>query len=362
MLYKVSNRLDEKVASLSQERLFSTKIGIEISNYVNEDKQIPTSGYIEVLKSAAKHMIEIDPKFDEERLLTILSLQERIDNICKFDNELEFVMMNLYNNACMFHLNDLVDNPYLKNVKFEYSNSYVVENETYSPYELFMYDNSKRVKGTNIDMPCVGCFDCNVSYPVLKKDDKVIASVDPYVIKTMEEYINKAHGDVLVYGLKMGYFVYMASLKEDVKSITVVEDDPELIDFFVKNKVFNEKVKFSDSNEYDYCLVDKWNDFLDIEGYFKMKETLKDKCDYYLESAIVNHLMGYVFIEIMDAFYKAKEMKVPNYASEPGYLYRDHKYISELLKNAKLSKEENIDYYMNPDTIIKLINKSDIIF
>ena len=66
------------------------------------------------------------------------------------------------------------------------------------------------------------------------KDDVVWMSTDPNEIITMNPYIQKAHGDILVMGLGLGYYPFMTALKDDVKSITIIEKDPKVIDIFKK--------------------------------------------------------------------------------------------------------------------------------
>ena len=46
--------------------------------------------------------------------------------------------------------------------------------------------------------------------------------------------VERAKGKVLTFGLGLGYFAYMCSLKEEVESVTVVEKDKSVI------KLFNE--------------------------------------------------------------------------------------------------------------------------
>ena len=57
-------------------------------------------------------------------------------------------------------------------------------------------------------------------------------SLIPHEILTMEKHINAVKGNVLVLGLGMGYFAYMISNKEDVSSITIIENNLNLINFF----------------------------------------------------------------------------------------------------------------------------------
>ena len=46
---------------------------------------------------------------------------------------------------------------------------------------------------------------------------------------SMKNPIKNAHGKVLTTGLGLGYFSYMASLKEDVSEIVIIERDEKVI-------------------------------------------------------------------------------------------------------------------------------------
>ena len=54
-------------------------------------------------------------------------------------------------------------------------------------------------------------------------------SLNPNEIETMKPFINKGHGNVLVLGLGMGYVPFMMALKDDVRHITIIEKDKNII-------------------------------------------------------------------------------------------------------------------------------------
>ena len=57
-------------------------------------------------------------------------------------------------------------------------------------------------------------------------------SVTPNEVYTVQPAIDNAKGKVLTLGCGMGYFAYMASLKEEVESITIIELEQDVIDLF----------------------------------------------------------------------------------------------------------------------------------
>ena len=99
-------------------------------------------------------------------------------------------------------------------------------------------------------------------------------SLNPNEINTMEKDIKKATGKVLTFGLGLGYFQFMCSLKEDVKEITIIEKDPNIIALFKqfilpffahRNKIKIIQIDAFDfmenkfDNSYDFVYVDIWH-------------------------------------------------------------------------------------------------------
>ena len=124
-------------------------------------------------------------------------------------------------------------------------------------------------------------------------------SLNPNEIETMKPYISKARGNVLVLGLGMGYVPFMLSLKNCVKSITIVERDQEIINLF--NELIypsfpnKEKIKIikGDAIEYtrkiqkqgicDYVFADLWHSPEDgLPLFVELKKINKD-IDCWLE-------------------------------------------------------------------------------
>lgn len=135
-------------------------------------------------------------------------------------------------------------------------------------------------------------------------------SVTPNEINTMKEPILKAHGKVLTFGLGLGYFAYMVSVKENVESVTIIEKDASVISLFRKCILpqfkYKEKIKIIESDafeflnklkngEYDFAFVDIYHDVGDgKEVYlkFKEKETLFSETEftYWIEKSIKLYL------------------------------------------------------------------------
>ena len=199
-----------------------------------------------------------------------------------------------------------LSNPYLKNVKFNkitLNNIHLVK-DNYDPYEGFpLYDVKVDENSYYQETYSLGFFDKTFFFPALNDRGSTWMSLIPSEINTMEEAINEAKGNVLVYGLGLGYYLYMISLKKDVKSITVVEKDKDVI------KVFNDSLKHNfdmkkiniinedafiyenkSKEQFDYVFVDLWHGAEDgLPIYLKMKslEKLSLSYSYWLEESLL---------------------------------------------------------------------------
>ena len=114
-------------------------------------------------------------------------------------------------------------------------------------------------------------------------------------------------GNVLILGLIEGYFAYMASLNINVKSISIVEENKELIKFFneailpncnkdvkiniVKGKYQKYIKKIADNDfNYIFCNVGRYNasKYLELKGIFD--NFIYTKAIYYREESIITDL------------------------------------------------------------------------
>ena len=126
---------------------------------------------------------------------------------------------------------EYLNNPYAQTVKAtgKYKR-YALKYIDYEPYQLFAYDDIS-LEGDK-ENSHIGYFDHKFSYLALTEGNNIWMSLNPNEIETMKPYIEKAKGNVLVLGLGMGYVPFMMALKPEVKSITIVEKDPDIISLF----------------------------------------------------------------------------------------------------------------------------------
>lgn len=183
---------------------------------------------------------------------------------------------------------DYIRNPYYENIPFNNKkiDSWQIKEGKYKPYELFVFDDFKYEN--DLVIPQVGYFNETFYYLAVYDNNRLWMSITPNEINTMKQPINKAKGNVLTFGLGLGYFAYMCSLKDDVKSVTIVEKDERVIKLFkeyilpyfvsiekiniIKEDAYAYLSKMND-DMYDYVFVDIYHDAGDgKEVYLKMNQ------------------------------------------------------------------------------------------
>ena len=163
-----------------------------------------------------------------------------------------------------------------------------LKNISYKPYEAFVF-NDLEGKDDGRIVPQIGFFSKEFTYPALREDKRTWMSITPNEVETMREPIEKARGKVLTFGLGLGYFAYMVSEKNDVSTVTVIEQNEDVISIFksyilpqfrngckiriVKGDAFEYASKYMSKEDYDYVFADLWHDVSDgLNMYIKMRE------------------------------------------------------------------------------------------
>ncbi len=177
---------------------------------------------------------------------------------------------------------------------------------SYKPYELFPCGDLVTYPDGRV-LPRLGFFDREYEYPCILESGREWMLITPNEIETMRSPISQCFGKVLTYGLGLGYFVFHASNKFCVESITVVEKDERVIDIFRKHILpqfpHSEKIKVvcddalhfaaKKSDGYDFVFADIWHDPTDgCELYLilKMLEKSGAKYAYWIEDTIKYYL------------------------------------------------------------------------
>lgn len=178
----------------------------------------------------------------------------------------------------------------------------------------------------------VGYFEKDFKYLAISKDDVVWMSLDPSEINTMVPVAKLMKGNVLIFGLGLGYFPFLCLENKEVKSITIIEKDKNIIDLYRKfifphvkpNIKFDiieadayEYIKNTDITKFDSIYCDIWHNANDgFPLYYKFLKALKSYAKpqyFWLEEsllAIFRRLILNVLLEELDGLKDQDFMKV----------------------------------------------------
>lgn len=79
-----------------------------------------------------------------------------------------------------------------------------------------------------------------------------VMSNTPMEERTNRDFVIKANGDVFIAGLGIGLIVLAIQDKEEIKSITILEKYPEVIELVSKQLPLNKKVKIIQGDVFEY--------------------------------------------------------------------------------------------------------------
>ncbi len=279
------------------------KVFALLSNYLNNASDFINKEEIEEIVKCGVS--------DEYAFGLILAAAFGLDIVNNVDDK---DLFNEYFNGMVHKLdaNEYYDNPYYKNIKIpaiKMGNS-ELKYEEYKPFEGFVCnDIIQTEEGRQI--PQIGFFETEFMFPVVLENDRLWMSITPNEVATMKEAVAKGFGNILTFGLGLGYYAYMTSQKDNVKSVTVVESNEDVIDLFnkyllpqfqnaqkiklIKADAFEYAQKHMSSGKYDFVFTDLWHDVSDgIDMYQKMKEYEKQSPDtvfmYWIEKSILCYI------------------------------------------------------------------------
>ena len=259
---------------------------------------------------------------------------------------------------------EYLDNEYAKTIKAtgKYK-KYALKNITYEPYQLFAYDDIS-LEGDK-ENSCIGYFDHKFSYLALTEGNNIWMSLNPNEIETMKPFINKAKGNVLVLGLGMGYVPFMMAMKSEVKSITIIEKDSEIIGLFntliypnFKNK---EKIKIIEddainytrkNNRYDYIFADLWHSPEDGLSLFVQLKRINKNIDCWLEVSM-HALLRRCMISLIEE--NTLGYGEENYKFSRTYTDKVINKYYQKTKNLTLNSDEDLNKLLDNDNLLLLL-------
>ena len=269
-------------------------------------------------------------------------------------------------------VHSFLENPYFSTIKpiEKKVGKYALEYLSYKPYQPFPLDDIQIDKNDYyIERTPIGYSEEELKYLSLSYEGVTWMCITPNEINTMQPHIDAAKGRVLVLGLGLGYYPYMISLKEEVKEITIVELDQNIIDIFKENILpgFEHKDKIriikgdakeyiKDINDFDTVFIDLWHDpedGLPLYLYFKQYEKKsKAKFQYWLETSLIALYRRYLLMLIEESLngYTDKDYQKANSDLD--------RFINNLYfktKNITLNKWDDVNRFLSDESILRLI-------
>ena len=235
---------------------------------------------------------------------------------------------------------------------------------SYAPYQTFAADDIYLTgyKENNH----IGYFDQEFKYLALLKNKEIWMSLNPNEIKTMEPYIAKAKGQVLVLGLGMGYVAFMMAMKKEVKSVTIIEKDQNVINIFnnliwpnFKNK---DKIQIINDdaigylrrkhNIYDYIFADLWHSPDDGLPLFIEIKKIDKKIDCWLETSMYALLRRCMFTLLDEQLHGLKDN---NYLKAKTYTDKVINKFYFQTKNLHLINEDDLNNLLDFNNLLNLV-------
>lgn len=249
-----------------------------------------------------------------------------------------------------------------KNWKLFYN--YYVPFEGFVSQDVYVDENQFYLEKTHL-----AYFKETFPYLSILQDKKVWMSITPHEMNTMKESIQQAHGNIVVYGLGLGYFPFMCSLKENIDKITIIENDENVIRLF-KEHILNqfpnkEKIDIvcedallfaKKDKKFDYAFVDLWHDVDDgLPIYIQMKQLEKEDIEYsyWIEDSLISMIRRCLLV-LIDKCYKNQDFIVANSIN-----FHD-KLISKLYvlcKDIEIIDYDALKQFLSKENIYYLIKK-----
>ena len=386
MHIKNTEKINKRIIEMWEERNFQGRIDRALFKSIAEnDMSLKDPAPVEA--AAKSFMAAVAEKggrlAKEDEAFIYIMLRSFVDHVSpeSFRNAYEegMTLSSVAAHSRIFAGDEFSDNAYLKNVKVQdaVSGRFRLTYKKYEPYRFIFYDAPYCLSGTSLSLPSLGCFKEEFVYPCIVDGSTEWMSLTPYEIYTMQEHIERARGNVLVLGCGLGYYVYMASLKEEVSTVTVIEKNKDIAHLFktsvlslfknaekvvvLEEDAFTFAENLSDG-KYDICFADIYEGMGNFDCYYRFKNIFrrfkKMKVDYWHEENFLSYAVSFAALEIMESF--AKERRAAN-TIFPNIPEREKKlktYISRVLKDEKIEKAEDVNYYLNPKNLKRLMSKS----
>lgn len=236
----------------------------------------------------------------------------------------------LYKSVRVLNPKRYTENKYYRNIKIPSikDGNWELKWETYPAYRAFIADDMI-LRDNFREIPPLGFFPEDFRFPAVLEDGNEWMTLTPVDLDTSEEAIEKSRGRVLTLGLGLGYFTYMASEKDEVESVTVVELSEDVIRLFKKHIlpqfpnrdkvriIHADAIKFVEEGmqgeKYDFVFADTWRDSSDGEPMWeRIKRCEKSYPDtefsYWIENHIISRKRALMYEELRDRLDRGEDI------------------------------------------------------
>lgn len=313
------NELDEKLTT-------SYKLTRLFGEYLERYPTLLTSEIIDELLS--------DSDLSKEEAIIAL-----LTNIFSLDYENEadrYIIRHLLPRSIkVLDIKNYTENEYYKNIAPGACkiNNWEIRWESYPAYRAFIRDDMITLPDMTEVAP-LGFFDEEFRFPAVLEDGNEWMTLTPIDVDTVTKAIEEASGNVITFGLGLGYYTYMVSRKESVKKVTVIEKNPDVIKLFYdmilprfedpsKIEVINaDAFMYAEftmpKGNFDYAFVDTWRDASDgLIMYEKMKKleplSPNTKFSYWIENFILSRKRSLAFSREMALLEENSPLAVNSY-------------------------------------------------
>ena len=273
--------------------------------------------------------------------------------------------------------NIIRQDPYYQNINIDsvQDGEYFLGNIKYFPYQSFAYDDLEVLKDDYYrEISKIGYFDCELPFLTISKDNVIWMSITPNETWTILPAIERSFGKVITFGLGLGYYPFMCSLKDNVESVTIIEFDKNIIDLFTKHLLplfpYKEKIKIVHADAFKYCKENNINELFDfaymdiwhgaedgLPFYFKFKkyeEHTHCKIEYWLEESIISLCRRCLILVVEE---------ILNGASDENFMYSENE-LDEIInhlyfytKDLELNSYEELHELLSNESLIEMIEK-----
>lgn len=266
-------------------------------------------------------------------------------------------------------------NPYYKKIHIssDCENHIDLSTADYLPYEFFQTYHRYNKENPFLHGEA-GFFKEQISFPVILENNRVWMSVVMSEIASMETDIAMARGKVITYGLGLGYYAFMASEKEEVESVTIIEMNRDVISLFQRNILpqfpHKEKIKIIEADalefvdtqkdgDYDIAFSDFWggvNDGLDLYLKFMPKTArfTKTKHSYWIETCFMEYFFRPVLIHLLMEQAAGAKITLPK---SPGRVRKVQSRFEKYIKNRTdtIATPKELENLFSNDSMITLM-------